>query len=568
MAKRPHSPRPAPNDEFVLPAPPVRNIILVGFMGTGKTSVGRTLARMLGWRFKDTDKIIERHAGKSIAEIFEQDGEPAFRALETEVARELASFERCVIATGGGLAVKPENRHALEAAGAVVLLTATPQTIYERTRRAKNRPLLAGPDPRAAIERLLGERTPAYDRIPIKVPTDGLAHEQVAETVLAEIEQAAAAAKPPKASIMSTIDRTVTVELGERSYPIRIGLDWIAGLGEALAPHFPPRPLTLVTNPEIGRLWAAPVRDALEQAGYSVSVCEIPPGEAHKTIDAVTQIHDFMLTRGATRQSGLIALGGGVVGDIAGFAAATLLRGVAYMQLPTSLLAMVDSSVGGKTGVNHATGKNLIGAFWQPSFVGIELKFIETLPDSELRAGMAEVIKYGVIADAAMFDYLETNIEKALGRDPEVLAHLVTRSVEIKADVVARDEREGGVRAILNYGHTFGHAAEALSEYRRILHGEGVAMGMVAAARLAAARGLIDAAYADRIERLIERAGLPTHMLRYDVEAYWRKMGADKKVRDGRIRFVLPDRPGHVDVFADVERAEVERCLEATMASQ
>jgi 3-dehydroquinate synthase len=363
---------------------------------------------------------------------------------------------------------------------------------------------------------------------------------------------------------------TVKVELGERSYPIEIGAGRIEGLGEALAKAFPPRPVTVVTNLELVKLgWASKVETALERAGYRVSRCEIPGGEEHKTIDTVTMIHDQMLREKATRQSGVAALGGGIVGDVAGFAAATLLRGVAYIQLPTTLLAMVDSSVGGKTGVNHAMGKNLIGAFWQPVFVGVELECLRTLPDAELRAGMAEVIKYGVIADAELFEYLETNVEKALARDATVLAHLVRRSCEIKAGVVGRDEREeGGLRAILNYGHTFCHAAEALSDFKAIRHGEGVAMGMVAAARLAEARGLVGPEVGDRIEKLCARAGLPTRMLRFGVEKYWAKMGSDKKVRDGKIRFVLPEAMGRVGVYGDVTREEVERCLEKTTRNE
>ncbi|HOE95275.1 MAG TPA: 3-dehydroquinate synthase [Candidatus Sumerlaeota bacterium] len=353
----------------------------------------------------------------------------------------------------------------------------------------------------------------------------------------------------------------VDVALDERSYPIVIDADWLDRIGAALAPYFPPRPCTLVTNPTVGRHHAEGVRRALAEAGYRVSICEIPDGEEHKNVASLTRIWDHMLRERHTRESGIVALGGGVVGDIAGFAAATLLRGIAFIQLPTTLLAMVDSSVGGKTGINHEAGKNLIGAFWQPVFVGIDLRMLETLPDEELRSGMAEVIKHGIIADRAMFEFLEQHIERALDRDPHVLAYLVRRSCEIKADVVARDEREEGLRAILNFGHTFGHAAEALSNYNQIRHGEGVAMGMVAAMRLAARRGVVGDEEARRVEQLCRRAGLPTRLLPFSAEQYWRLMGSDKKVRDGRVRFVLPTRLGHVEVYADVGRDEVEACL-------
>ncbi|MEN6626132.1 MAG: 3-dehydroquinate synthase [Candidatus Sumerlaeia bacterium] len=358
---------------------------------------------------------------------------------------------------------------------------------------------------------------------------------------------------------MTTTD--LRVELGDRSYPIRIGAGWIERLGEALAPVFPPRPCALVTNREIGPQWISSVSHILTSAGYAVSLCEIPGGEENKTLATVSAIYDHLLANRHTRQSGIIALGGGIVGDIAGFAASSFMRGVPFIQLPTTLLAMVDSSVGGKTGVNHPAGKNLIGAFWQPTFVGIELNFLGTLPERELRAGMAEVIKYGIIADAEMFAYIEANIDAALSRDPEVLTRLIRRSCEIKADVVARDEREGGLRAILNFGHTFGHAAEKLTQYQSLRHGEAVAMGMAAAMRLAARRGMVGQADAQRVEALLERAGLPTRMPEYSIDDYWRAMGADKKVRDGRIRFVLPEAIGRVGIYNDVSREEVAEAL-------
>ncbi|MCE5229594.1 3-dehydroquinate synthase [bacterium] len=526
----------------------VRNIILTGFMGTGKSTVGRRLAQLLGWRCVDTDAMIEQQAGKTISKIFEEDGEPAFREIESRIARNLESLEHYVIATGGGLVLRAENLAALERAGKVVLLEASAETIHERTKRHAHRPLLRGADPLGNIRRLLEQRREAYGRIRLRVPTDKLTHEQVVQNI---IDVVAASAD----------ENVVRVNLGDRSYSIRIGQGWIDQLGAELAKIFKPRPCALVTNPEIGKLWGARVIESLSAAGYRITPCEIPEGEENKSLATVSMIYDRMLAERHSRQSGVIALGGGIVGDISGFAAATFLRGVPFIQLPTTLLAMVDSSVGGKTGVNHPAGKNLIGAFWQPTFVGIELDFLKTLPDAELRAGMAEVIKYGVIADARMFDDIEANIEAALARDPEVLARLIRRSCEIKADVVARDEREGGLRAILNFGHTFGHAAEKLTGYHELRHGEAVAMGMVAACKLAARRKMISEGDAARVEKLIERAGLPTHMPTFPIDEYWRAMGADKKVRDGKIRFVLPVSIGAVGIYNDITIEEVTECI-------
>ncbi len=536
-----------------------RNIVLAGFMGTGKSTIGQRLAARLGWVLVDTDEMVERRAGKPISRIFAEDGEPAFRELESAVAAELVGLERHVIATGGGMVLREENLRALERAGLVVLLEASPETIYERTRRHSHRPLLQGPDPQGNIQRLLEARREAYGRIRRRVATDGLTHNQVVEQIMDLIQQTMEDPGTPA---------EVRVELGERSYPIRIGQGWIGGLGAALGEVFRPRAVAVVTNAEIRRLWGAPVVESLEAAGLRVSVCEIPPGEDHKTLATVSMIWDHLLEARHTRQSGIVALGGGIVGDIAGFAAAGFMRGVSFIQLPTTLLAMVDSSVGGKTGVNHPAGKNLIGAFWQPTYVGIELDFLSTLPAAELRAGMAEVIKYGIIADEAMFVAMEREIEPALAGDSAALGRLIRRSCEIKAEVVAGDERESGRRAILNFGHTFGHAAEALSGYQAIRHGEGVAMGMVAAMRLGAMRGLVSEADVTRVEALVARAGLPTRLLRFAPERYWEVMGSDKKVRDGRIRFVLPEAIGRVGVYDDVTREEVMACLGVTMAAE
>jgi 3-dehydroquinate synthase len=535
-------------------------------MGTGKTAVGRLLARQLGWTFIDTDDLIEQRAGKSITAIFAEDGEPAFRAIEAAVAGELAGLTGHVVATGGGLVLREENLRACERAGAVVLLEASPEQIWRRVKHHTHRPLLQKSDPRGEIERLLDQRREAYGRIALRVGTDTLRAEEVAGAILRLLAPAPEA--PAAAQMQAEPAERVRVELGERSYPILIGENWIGRLGEYLSPVFPPRPCMIVTNPQIGRLWGRTVVQGLEQAGYRVGVCEIPEGEGNKTIQAVSRIHDRMIREKHTRQSGVIALGGGIVGDIAGFAAATMLRGIPYIQLPTSLLAMVDSSVGGKTGVNHPLGKNLIGAFWQPALVGAEIGFLRTLADEELRSGLAEVIKYGVIADAGFFEYLEEHIEAALARDAGVLTHIVARSCRIKAEVVGADERESGQRAILNFGHTFGHAAEALSGYDTIRHGEGVAMGMVAAARLAQRRGLLAEADAGRIQALTARAGLPVRMLRFAPEQYWAWMGSDKKVRDGRIRFVLPARIGHAGLYGDVTQEETAATLEAVMEAK
>jgi 3-dehydroquinate synthase len=342
----------------------------------------------------------------------------------------------------------------------------------------------------------------------------------------------------------TSTDRTdVVIDLGDRSYAIHIGsglLDAAAswqGLPKASAAF-------IVTNDTVGPLYAARLQQALAVHYASVHVVSLPDGEAHKDWATLNRIFDALLATGADRKTVLFALGGGVIGDMTGFAAACYMRGVPFVQVPTTLLAQVDSSVGGKTAINHPLGKNMIGAFYQPQRVICDLATLTTLPERELSAGLAEVIKYGPIADMAFFDWIEANIDALMARDAKALAHAVQRSCDIKAWVVGQDERESGLRAILNFGHTFGHAIEAGLGFGVWLHGEAVGCGMVMAAHLSARLGLVDDALVARLTQLLARAGLPTVGPKLGAEAYLHHMRVDKKAEAGDIRFVLIDRPG------------------------
>jgi len=338
---------------------------------------------------------------------------------------------------------------------------------------------------------------------------------------------------------------TTTVELGERSYPIVIGHGLLGSYD--LAAHVRGRDCLIVSNETVAPLYLKALTACL--GGKSVASIALKDGEAYKTLSAVESILDRLVESGANRDTTVIALGGGVVGDIAGFAAACYMRGVGFIQVPTTLLAQVDSSVGGKTGVNHTGGKNLVGAFHQPRIVLIDTDTLQTLPDRELKAGLAEVIKHGAIADADFFAWLEANMSALLARDPDALAHAVRRSCEIKAEVVAEDEREAGRRAILNFGHTFGHAIERCQGYGEWLHGEAVAAGMVMAAQLSD----IDDASRRRIAALIESAGLPAEAPKIGSAAMSAAMGMDKKVQDKKLRFVLLDRLGRAFTTAEFD---------------
>ncbi|WP_062638228.1 3-dehydroquinate synthase [Caballeronia arationis] len=340
---------------------------------------------------------------------------------------------------------------------------------------------------------------------------------------------------------------TVNVELGERAYPIHIGADLI-GRTELFAPHIAGSSVAIVTNSTVDPLYGETLRAALAPLGKKVTTVVLPDGEAHKNWETLNQIFDSLLTERADRKTTLIALGGGVVGDMTGFAAACYMRGVPFIQVPTTLLSQVDSSVGGKTGINHPLGKNMIGAFYQPQAVIADIGVLRSLPQRELAAGLAEVIKTGAIADAEFFQWIEANIDALNRRDPEALAHAVKRSCEIKASVVAADEREGGLRAILNFGHTFGHAIEAGLGYGEWLHGEAVGCGMVMAGDLSVRLGKLDEASRRRLVDVISAAKLPVRAPVLGADRYIDLMKVDKKAEAGEIKFILLTRFGDTQI--------------------
>ena len=344
---------------------------------------------------------------------------------------------------------------------------------------------------------------------------------------------------------------TVDIALAERSYPIQVGTG-LLGTADVYAALPKASHAVIVSNTTVAPLYAGALLSALKVRYASVQLITLPDGEVFKTWQTLNQIFDALLSEACDRKTILFALGGGVIGDMTGFAAASYMRGVPFVQVPTTLLSQVDSSVGGKTGINHPLGKNMIGAFYQPLLVVCDLDTLKTLPTRELSAGLAEVIKYGPIADMAFLDWIEVNLDALLARDPVALAHAVRRSCEIKSWVVGQDEREAGLRAILNFGHTFGHAIEAGLGYGEWLHGEAVGCGMVMAAHLSQKLGLVDLAFVERLTGLIQKAGLPIVGPQLDAKdnagRYLELMRLDKKSEAGDIRFVVIDGPGHAAV--------------------
>ena len=354
--------------------------------------------------------------------------------------------------------------------------------------------------------------------------------------------------------------QTYKVALGDRAYPIHIGAGLLSRV-ELILPHLPQKRVALITNDVVAPLYLECFRGALEQAGVEVALVVLPDGESHKNWTTLTTIYNALLESHCERSTAVIALGGGVVGDISGFAAATYQRGVPFIQVPTTLLAQVDSSIGGKTAINHPLGKNMIGAFYQPRVVVSDMQTLQTLPERELRAGLAEIIKHGLIGDESLFSWIEANIERLLDRDMDALGHVVLRSCEIKGAVVVNDERELGERALLNFGHTFGHAIENGFGYGTWLHGEAVGAGMALASDLSSQMGMLARSDTDRIRRLLARAGLPVEVKGISSVRLLELMSLDKKAKNGNIRFILLERIGSAKIRADVSPEALDRTL-------
>jgi 3-dehydroquinate synthase len=526
-------------------------IVLTGFMGTGKTSVGKELSRQLGYRFIDTDVLIEEREGKPISLIFKDKGEAYFRKLEQATVEEVSKIRNVVIATGGGIIKNRKNVENLGRRGIIVWLKADPEIILKRVMtEGGKRPLLDVKEPLEEINKLLSERLPLYRQADTSVDTNYITPQETAQEIMEK---------------MGLDVQGVTVDLNERSYDIVIGSGILQKLGLRLK-EFRPSRVAIISNKTIFPIYRDTLLRSLREYNIVPEILLIPDGEEYKDFLWTYYIHGELLKARFDRSSLLIAFGGGVVGDITGFVASTYMRGIRYIQIPTTLLAQVDSSVGGKTGVNHPLGKNMIGTFFQPSLVLVDLDTLRTLPKKEFYAGMAEIIKYGIIADEKLFDYLITDKEGIISLK-DSMVKIIKRSCEIKADVVSKDEKESGLRAILNFGHTIGHAIETVTGYRRFLHGEAVAMGMCAAADIAVRMKIFQRSDAKRIKELVKMYNLPADIPGdLNVRDMINAMEIDKKVKAGKLRFILPEAIGKVRIEEDVDRDVIKEALTARKA--
>ncbi|MGC9361132.1 MAG: 3-dehydroquinate synthase [Anaerolineae bacterium] len=518
-----------------------RNVVITGFMGTGKSTVGRRVARWLGRSFVDMDSVIEERAGKPIPAIFASEGEARFREMEADLCRELGQRSGLVIATGGGALVDPANRVALADGALAVCLGCREDVLVERLGGSESRPMLAGDDTRRRIRDLLRKRGPAYQRIPFHIETATKTPDEVAKAIVALVESEASAQ---------------WVHGEGFSYPVLVGTGLRHHLGALVAARgFGPR-MAVVSNETIAPLYLPELMRSLQASGFAPFEACLPDGETHKTLEAAAHLYDAFVEQGLDRSGAVVAVGGGVLTDTAGFAAATYMRGVPIVMIPTSLLGMVDASVGGKVAVDRPQGKNLVGAFHQPAFVVVDMETLATLPELQRRAGLAETIKAGIIGDPELFAAFEADAELDLG-------WAVERAIAVKIAVVEQDPEEHGVRATLNLGHTFGHAFERLADYQ-LAHGLAISMGMVAAAHLGEIVGLCSADTRSRIQRTLAKHDLPIVYKEQRPERVLEAMRSDKKRRGGRLRLIVPRSIGEVTVEGNVSDAEILEALERT----
>ena len=543
------------------------NVFVTGFSGTGKTTTGHEVARLLGWTFVDVDDEIVASTGMVIEDIFSQHGEEEFRRLERETLSQIARADRQVVSTGGGTVMDERNRATMEASGVVVLLEARPDTIIRRLRQQQveqgadlvARPMLDSDDLRQRVHSLKSERQFNYTLAHWTVHTDLLTPAEAAAEVVRGLDTVTD--HRTHASDSPDPDLAAEVRTSSGSYPLWVGWDIIEELAERVRSVLDTR-VAYVISDTGAQPQARRVQVSMERAGIPTHLFFIPSGEQSKTLETAQRIYSWLAGLKAERGHLILAVGGGVVGDLAGFVASTFLRGIPYAQVPTTLLAMMDASIGGKTAVDLPQGKNLVGAFYQPKFVLADVSTLRTLPERELNSGWAEALKHGLIMDEGLLSTFESQGEIIRSLEPEVATDVIRRSMAIKAAVVSKDEKETlGIRVLLNYGHTIGHGLEAATGYSQYLHGEAVSVGMMGAARIGCDVGLMSAADVERQKSVLADYGLPLHARGVDPDRVLDAMRSDKKTAAGAIRWVLLDGIGKATTKNDVPPETVATAL-------
>ncbi|HEV3461625.1 MAG TPA: 3-dehydroquinate synthase [Candidatus Dormibacteraeota bacterium] len=544
----------------------MNNVVLVGFMGSGKSTVGPHLAHRLERPFVDLDDVIEAEAGRSVAEIFSSEGEAGFRERESRCLQRALERDGSVVAVGGGAPMRDENWARIRSGNTVVALLAEPGELARRLDGSSDRPLLE-PGAPSVIASLLPARLSRYLEADVVVKTDGIDPVDVAEQVGDRLP----GGRPQR----------ILIDIPGSPHDVTVGHGLCRLVPAALRKHNPspsggdapsenPSPVygggqgggvLIVTDEHVAELHARPLVEALSSDGITAHMHLVPAGEAAKELGVLASIYEALAAAGVDRQGALIALGGGTVGDVTGFAAATWMRGIRYLQLPTTLLAMVDSSIGGKTAINLPAGKNLVGSVHQPSAIFCDLDYLATLSDAEYRASLAEVIKAALIADRLFVDWLVANLPAVLRREPPAVREAVVRAIAIKAAVVAQDPQETGLRAILNYGHTVGHALERAAGFGRLRHGEAVAWGMEVAARISLRTGACGPETVAVQHSLLRAAGLLADRPAVAHAELMEAMRHDKKSRAGKLRWVLLREIGRAEYGQSVDPSVVESSL-------
>jgi shikimate kinase / 3-dehydroquinate synthase len=571
-----------PSDAALVAALGTRSIVLVGMMGAGKSSIGRRLAARLGIPFVDADHEIEAAARMTIQDIFAAYGEASFRSGEMRVIARLLEAGPQVVATGGGAFIHPETRSTIRRSGVSIWLKADLDVLLRRVKRRNDRPLLKTGDPSETLTKLLTEREPIYAQADATVHSREVPHEMILEEILAALAarlgfgDGARAPAPDRGPAMTAPMRSpqpdvVHVPLGPRGYDVVIGRGILPGLGERMASLKPGASAAVVTDSTVATHHLGAAQAALERAGIRPVPIVVPPGEGSKSWSTLEKICEDLLSARIERGDVVVALGGGVIGDLAGFAAAIVRRGLDVVQVPTTLLAQVDSALGGKTAVNSRHGKNQVGVFHQPILVVADTASLDTLPQRVFRAGYAEIVKYGLIGDATFFAWLEVNWREVFAGAP-AREHAIATSCRAKAAIVGRDERESGERALLNLGHTFAHALEAAAGYSdRLLHGEAVAIGLALAFAFSARLGLLPEAEAERVRSHLAAVGLPTDMSAIPgglpaADGLLELMAQDKKVRRGKLTLILARGIGASFVAPDIDPALVRAFVAEKLA--